>query len=472
MRSPPPVRSPPPSPPPPRPPRPPPPTFCAAQPQCCGDKCNCVNNKGLYDGDNCKNKGASDPLPDGCPLETKWCNCSEKAWTVGRYFLEYPIVDNYPDRTTGQSLAGTLGNSTSATPYISGVVTRAACCAACSAANKGTNKALLCNYWLHFVPPTGPTPGCNSGTSDSSKCGFCLIFPPGNAPSCQGNPTCATVGAANFGNAQNYSTVGKGCPGGANDPHFVGAQGTHFDWNGLPGQSWCLITDPKFQVNMNMAGYYDERTVGASIIRNGKAVRTWIKELGVLWTDQTTGLQHSLKLKARDGKSEKREAGYMGSITVDGEEIPRLSMGDSFSRDGGLRVQFVAYEKQGGGFFDVDVYQVDIAGLLSVEVKLRPAHPLLQTKDDAMTHINVRFLHVEHSPETHGVLGQTFRTGREQRAMDYTALSQLIGRDVAADSGAGRGFLDGVREDYATSSVLSSDCKYSAYHGQHLPSDV
>jgi len=118
----------------------------------------------------------------------------------------------------------------------------------------------------------------------------------------------------------------------------------------------------------------------------------------------------------------------------------------------------------------VDVYQIDIEGLLSVEVKLRPAHPLLQTPNDAMTHINVRFLYVEHSASTHGVLGQTFRSGREKRAMDYTALSRLLGRDVSADSELGKGFLDGSREDYETTSVLSSDCKFSAFSGQELPS--
>jgi len=78
----------------------------------------------------------------------------------------------------------------------------------------------------------------------------------------------------------------------------------------------------------------------------------------------------------------------------------------------------------------VDVYEVTGAGLLSVEVKLRVAHPLLQYEEDAMCHLNVRFLGVEHSARTHGVLGQTFRTGREQRAMDYTALSMLLGKDV------------------------------------------
>lgn len=386
---------------------------------------------------------------------------------MGRFFLKYPIGSSYPDRTTGQSYVGTAN----AQPYNFGVTSRDACCQACKSANTGTNKAKLCNYWLHFVPPSAGLTGCSVTTPPAASCGYCLIYPPGFTPSCAGNPQCTTPGALNFGHAQNYSTVGKGCAGGTNDPHFVGAQGTHFDFNGLPGQSFCLLTDPKFHVNMGMRGYYDKRTLGASIIRNGLAVRTWIKDLAVLWVDHATGTKHSLKMTARDGKSEKREEGFMGSMTVDGEEVPRIHVGDSITRDGGLKIHFVGYEKQGGGYFDVDVYQVEIKNLLSVEVKLRPAHPLLQTKDDVMTHINVQFMHVEHSVATHGVLGQTFRSGREKRAIDYTALSRLIGRDVAADSSAGTGFLDGGRGDYQTTSVMSSDCKYSAFNGQHLPQE-
>lgn len=103
-----------------------------------------------------------------------------------------------------------------------------------------------------------------------------------------------------------------------------------------------------------------------------------------------------------------------------------------------------------------------------MEIKLRVAHPLLQTAEDAMTHINVRFVYLEHTAMTHGVLGQTFRAGRERRAMDYTALSRLMGADIAADSVLGKGFLDGSSVDYVTSDVMSPDCKFSAFNGQSM----
>jgi len=158
---------------------------------------------------------------------------------------------------------------------------------------------------------------------------------------------CTVSGAPNEGNAQNYSSVGKGCAGGKNDPHFVGAQGTNFDFNGLPGKSFCLVTDSAFQVNMGMRGYFDKRTVGASLVSNGLAVRTWIKDLGIVWKDPKTGAKHTLKLASRDGKSETRDEGYMGSIEVDGEVLPRMEKGDSVTKEGGLSIRFIGFEKQG-----------------------------------------------------------------------------------------------------------------------------
>jgi hypothetical protein len=63
----------------------------------------------------------------------------------------------------------------------------------------------------------------------------------------------------------------------ANDPHFVGARGTQFDFNGKPDRAFCLHTDARLHINMLMRGYLDDRTQGATVLSSGKAVRTWIK---------------------------------------------------------------------------------------------------------------------------------------------------------------------------------------------------
>ncbi|CAI5999757.1 unnamed protein product [Closterium sp. NIES-64] len=222
-------------------------------------------------------------------------------------------------------------------------------------------------------------------------------------------------------------------------------------YGGLTGQglyqSFCLVTDARIHVNMRMRGYYDDRTVVASILKGGKAVRTWIRELGILWID-AAGVKHSFRMAARDGKEMARGAGYMGEMDFAGKALPLLS---------------------GGGFFDVDAYSLEVDGLIKLDVKLRPAHPLLQTEADAQTHINLHFASVERTPAMHGIMGQTYREGRRKRALEYTSLSVLLRRSFAADGVEGRGYLDGEVKDYRTSSVMSADCLYTAFDGHTLP---
>ena len=84
---------------------------------------------------------------------------------------------------------------------------------------------------------------------------------------------------------------GKGLVSG--DPHFVGAHGTRYDFNGLPGKDYCLFTDASVHMNMHMIGY----GTNEGEPEDGKTVRTWIGKLGVMW--KVGGKSHSLVLSAR-----------------------------------------------------------------------------------------------------------------------------------------------------------------------------
>ncbi|GJP39164.1 hypothetical protein CLOM_g23557 [Closterium sp. NIES-68] len=107
----------------------------------------------------------------------------------------------------------------------------------------------------------------------------------------------------------NCSRVGGSCPYTKNDPHFQGAQGTRFEFNGAPEKTFCLLTDRNIHVNMQMRGYYDSRTVGATVLRNGKAVRTWIRALGFVWRAAAVEAEHKFRLVARAGKQQERGDG-------------------------------------------------------------------------------------------------------------------------------------------------------------------
>ncbi|CAI5513170.1 unnamed protein product [Closterium sp. Naga37s-1] len=244
-----------------------------------------------------------------------------------------------------------------------------------------------------------------------------------------------------------------------NDPHLVGAHGTHFDFNGRPDKAFCLLTDRDLHVNMLLRGYYDERTDNAALVVDGKAVHTWIKELGMIWTAK--GVDHKVRIAARGGKQQERGDGFVKSIEIDGEAIPRMQVGDSVTSDGGLTIQFRALEKEGP--FDVDYYLLTIDGLISLDLRLRVAHPKLQTPSDAEAHINVGIAELEHTDAIHGVLGQTYRDDHSQRATDFQKLIASLHRPISADGAEGQGFLDGTPRSYEASDVLAVDCAYTAY---------
>ncbi|CAI7812832.1 unnamed protein product [Closterium sp. NIES-53] len=204
--------------------------------------------------------------------------------------------------------------------------------------------------------------------------------------------------------------------------------------------------------------------------------RMWIRQLALMWTDAADSdntvsakpATHSLVLTARDGKEQLRgDSGFLASAELDGTHLPRLAPGESRSLAGGkVSLEFVGEEKTGP--YDVDHYYLRIDGLLELDLKLRPAHPLLQTPDDAQVHINVMFTDASASSSVHGVMGQTYRGGREARTVEFSRLAAMLHHPVSADGAEGKGFLDGQVKDYETSAVTATDCRFSAFNGQEL----
>ncbi|GJP49767.1 hypothetical protein CLOM_g8939 [Closterium sp. NIES-68] len=251
----------------------------------------------------------------------------------------------------------------------------------------------------------------------------------------------------------------------ANDPHLVGAYGTHFDFNGRPDATFCLLTDRELHVNMLLRGYYSDDTENAALVVDGKAVHTWIKELGLVWL--ADGVDHKIRLGARDGKQQERGAGFMKTIEIDGEAVPRMKVGDVVTSAGGLTLTFKALEKEGP--YDVDYYTLDIEGLVTLDMRLRVANPKLQTPTDAEAHINVGIVELSHTDEIHGVLGQTYRDDHAQRAVDFQKMIASLHRPISADGAEGEGFLDGNARSYEASSVLAVDCSHTTYrHAKQL----
>ena len=243
------------------------------------------------------------------------------------------------------------------------------------------------------------------------------------------------------------------------DPHFVGAHGTRYDFNGLPGKDYCLFTDSSVHINMHMIGYSTNDTEQKP--EGGKVVRTWIGKLGIMW--KGGGKSHSLVLSARKGPQVRRGSGFLASAELDQVALPALQVGETHALVGGGNLTFHHIGSWGHHKEPVDVYFVTLPGLITIQVALRVEDRRWRTRGNAWTHFDVSLRQVHPSDKLHGVLGQTFRTDRGSRSMDFKALTSLLRRPVAADGDSGAGFLDGSAADYETSNALAADCRFSAF---------
>lgn len=185
------------------------------------------------------------------------------------------------------------------------------------------------------------------------------------------------------------------------------------------------------------------------------------RELGFLWVSED-GSTHSLALQARAGLDVSTESPFIAQVLLDGAPVPLPTPGSPLTL-GVLSLEAIGFGKHGP--YDMDQYRLTLPGLLSASLKLRAAHPLLQTPDDAFIHFNMHLESFQASPHVHGVLGQTFRNSASQmvKALEYQLLTQLLRSPVAADGSSGNGFLEGQPSDYEVSSILSPSCKFSAF---------
>ena len=193
-----------------------------------------------------------------------------------------------------------------------------------------------------------------------------------------------------------------------------------------------------------------------------KGLRSWIKEVGLLWTT-ADGKAHSAHMVARNGKETRRGAGFMSRLALDDAIVAVPSEEGQAAKADGFSLQFTGVEKL--GLYDVEHFIADVAGVAKLHLRMRVVHKKLQAPDDAEAHFNIEVVELKQTPRVHGVLGQTFRSTDEQvrKALKYSELAELLHAPVRADGETGKGFLDGSVSDYEASSVLAPDCSFSAF---------
>eukprot|EP00271_Cylindrocystis_brebissonii_P010701 TRINITY_DN26_c0_g1_i9.p1 TRINITY_DN26_c0_g1~~TRINITY_DN26_c0_g1_i9.p1 ORF type:complete len:363 (+),score=57.95 TRINITY_DN26_c0_g1_i9:497-1585(+) len=238
--------------------------------------------------------------------------------------------------------------------------------------------------------------------------------------------------------------------GGRGEPHFHGADASRFDFSGVPNTTYTLFTDADLHVNAYFGGRYGQWG------EDSHHSITWMRKLAIFHG------HHTLALEAREGPEWEYGTGYMAKMRFNGEDFKLSQAGDTAELADGIRVSWVVAKEQNVDDF-VDVYEVDIPGLLSLRLTLRPEVSHLRTAEDGAVHFGVDVKFVSLSSTAHGILGQTYREDHAGRfEMSPKVWSDLLQTFMVAAPDA-EGFLDGKASDYATSALLKTDSPVSRF---------
>lgn len=243
------------------------------------------------------------------------------------------------------------------------------------------------------------------------------------------------------------------------DPHFTAPSGLHYDFNGIPGRFYCLVSDERFQLNALLDGFYDDRSGPGTYEHDNKPMgRCWMREIGLLWRYEDR--VHTLRLVARTGSEEERKEGFMALVEVDGALIPRLQAGENHTANGLCLVNEGPSKE---AWREMDNFRITLLDLLEMQVSTSIAHKLLRRPDDCWNHLNIAFEEMDVSASAHGLMGEMYRQDHWPRLEQFAKVEASIKAAVAADGLSGAGLLDGRPEDYETKTVTSSEFKFSVF---------
>lgn len=291
-------------------------------------------------------------------------------------------------------------------------------------------------------------------TSDEGNGGICTCF---NRDACSSANSFSPkwMEAAEGARTDRYDpasnwTVGSLCEASEKgDPHFTGADGSHYDFSGIPNKSFALISDAHIQINGFFGGRY------ARWAKSVKAL-TWIRSIAIL-----SG-HHTLLMEARRGASAGYDRGYLARVVADGNPVQVGRPGAEVPLWSGASLTWTGARQRSSGDL-VDVFEVKVGLVALLRLTLRPEVAALRTATDGTIHFAVDVRRAAFSPTVHGVLGQTFRPDFAGRlAQQHLVRSDLLGVDVVPGDNA-EGFIDGRVEDYLVSQVTRADCRYCRF---------
>lgn len=306
------------------------------------------------------------------------------------------------------------------------------CCQAC------TGYPASCAYWTHAILDDG-TNVCHLFTTEICSGSSKTYIP------------CISDVVSNTGSNTTSGSMCLTATKVEGDPHYTGADNSRFDFTGLPSKTYCMLSDSHLHINVFHGGRFGQWGT------NPHKPLTWIRQIALLWG------HHVIYLAAREGSDWKYGNGYLKEITVDGTQVALEKPGDYSSFfDHQMKIKWVSGKKPSGDD-EVDVYEIEIEGVIKMVLVLRPEIALLRTKDDGVVHFSIEIPKVSVSANVHGILGQTFRPDHQDRLYKQKLVrSDLLKMDVVPGDN-GEGFLDGDVTDYETKDIFKPNCAFNRF---------
>eukprot|EP00899_Mesostigma_viride_P020300 jgi/Mesvir1/28271/Mv04798-RA.1 len=213
-------------------------------------------------------------------------------------------------------------------------------------------------------------------------------------------------------------------PGSAtSDPHFVTAHGSKFDFNGLAGHTYCIVTDEKLQVNARFMGAAPESTLVSPTTDQfgGKPdTRTWMDQVAILHGGDQVLVEAASPQQTSYAMS-------FGTVHVNGE--PLLGRAGMTKLASGLAV----------GRNKTRVV-ITIPDLGAIEVQVVRADFWQPGSGPGRNFLNLQIKEYTGLTHAHGILGQSLGGG---------------------DDGA---HVKGAPQEYETTSIFATDCFYNQFH--------
>eukprot|EP00899_Mesostigma_viride_P019203 jgi/Mesvir1/27284/Mv07117-RA.1 len=200
------------------------------------------------------------------------------------------------------------------------------------------------------------------------------------------------------------------------DPHFVTPGGFKFDFNGRADQTFCIVTDERLQINAHFMGAADSSSAATQLASDA---RTWMDQVAILSGNDKVLVEAASAPGAPYSTS-------FGTVRLNGELVSgRLAFKKSAS---GLTVT----RKKSR-------VVVTIPGVAVVELEVVRAAFWEPDAGPGRNFLNLQVKQFNSMGAVHGVLGQSFAVGFDNR-------------------------LQGGVDDYITSGIFNADCRFNHFN--------